>query len=173
MWGRRNSFGIYFVDIDKVRALIGLEPIAPKDFCILAKSLVRMVYRSRSTLHPDNLEELDKIFRTSIRNNRRYRLTGCLAHPDGHFVQVIEGEPSAVDSLMKRLAADTRHADMQILGEWPTPSRLFSAWAMARPDLRPMAEQSFRLINEKGTGAQVTGVLLSLVQAGTSLYPLI
>lgn len=112
-------------------------------------------------------------FRTSVRNNRRSNLTGCLAHPDGHFVQVIEGEPGHVASLMDRLRRDTRHTDVEILGEWPAPSRLFSAWAMARPDLRPIAEQSFRLINEKGTGSQVTAILLGLVNTGTSLYPLI
>ena len=139
----------------------------------MSNSLVRIVYRSRSTLHPDNLEELDKIFRTSVRNNRRSNLTGCLAHPDGHFVQVIEGDPSHVASLVDRLRRDTRHTDVEILGEWPAPSRLFSAWAMARPDLRPIAEQSFRLINEKGTGSQVTAILLGLVNTGTSLYPLI
>ena len=44
---------------------------------------------------------------------------------------------------------------------------------MAKPDIRPLAEQSLRLINEKGSGAQVTAVLLSLLEQGKSLYPLI
>lgn len=137
------------------------------------KSLVRIVYRSRSTLHPDNVEELDKIFRISIKNNLRSKLTGCLAHPDGHFVQVIEGESNQVSSLMDRLRGDSRHKDIEILGEWKASSRLFSAWAMARPDLRPLADQSFRLIDEKGSGSQVTAILLSLVQVGTSFYSLV
>lgn len=136
-------------------------------------SLVRLVYRSRSTLHPDNLEELDKIFRTSIKNNLKAKLTGCLAHPDGHFVQVIEGEAARVSSLMARLRNDTRHSDIEVLGEWKAGSRLFSAWAMARPDLRPLADQSFRLIDQKGSGSQITAILLSLVQAGTSFYSLV
>ncbi len=139
----------------------------------MAEALVRVVYRSRSTLHPDNLEELDKIFKTSIRNNRQSHLSGCLAHPDGHFVQVIEGAVTVVESLMTRLVADTRHADVVVLGRWSTPSRLFSGWAMARPDIRPLGEQSFKLINEIGSGAQVTALLLALVEKGTSLYPLI
>jgi hypothetical protein len=139
----------------------------------LAKSLVRTVYRSRSTLHPDNTEELDKIFRVSIKNNLRSKLTGCLAHPDGHFVQVIEGEPARVSALIDRLRADSRHTDIEILGEWTAGARLFSAWAMARPDLRPLADQSFRLIDEKGSGAQVTAILLALGQDGTSFYSLV
>lgn len=137
----------------------------------MPKSLVRLVYRSRSTLHPDNVQELDKIFRTSIKNNRTSRLTGCLAHPDGHFVQVIEGAEKSVDALVALLATDTRHTDLVVLGRWPVAARIFSSWAMARPDIRPLGEQSFRLINEAGSGAQVTALLLGLVSDKTMLYP--
>lgn len=146
---------------------------APLGKCTVAKSLVRTVYRSRSTLHPDNVEELDKIYKASIKNNLKSRLTGCLAHPDGHFVQIIEGEPGHVAALIDRLRADSRHADLEILGEWKAGARLFPAWAMARPDLRPLADQSFRLIDEEGSGAQVTAILLALVQDRTSFYSLV
>lgn len=44
---------------------------------------------------------------------------------------------------------------------------------MARPDLRPLAQQSLRLINEKGSGAQVTALLLALMEKSTAFYPLI
>lgn len=139
----------------------------------MPKSLIRLVYRSRSTLHPNNLEELDNVFRTSIKNNFKAKITGCLAHPDGHFVQVIEGEAGRVSYLMDQLRGDTRHTGIEVLGEWKAGARLFSAWAMARPDLRPLADQSFRLINEKGSGSQVTAILLGLVAAGTSFYSLV
>lgn len=135
--------------------------------------LVRLVYRSRSTLHPDNVEELDRIFTSSVKNNLRNNLSGCLAHPDGHFVQVIEGAVVEVDSLMARLTSDPRHTDIVVLGRWSTPARIFSRWAMARPDIRPLADQSLRLINERGSGAQVTALLLNLVHNDTSLYRLV
>lgn len=139
----------------------------------MPNKLLRIVYRSRSNLHPDNVEELDRLFRTSMRNNASWGVTGCLAHPDGHFVQVIEGPASQVEILFSRLRHDPRHMDIEILGQWNPQSRLFATWAMARPDLRPLAEQSLRLINEKGSGAQVTAVLLGLVSQGTELYSLI
>lgn len=44
---------------------------------------------------------------------------------------------------------------------------------MARPDIRPLADQSFRLINDQGSGAQVTALLLGLVETTTSFYPLV
>ena len=71
---------------------------------------------------------------------------------------------------MERLAADPRHTDLVVLGRWETSSRLFSTWAMARPDIRPLADQSFRLINEAGSGAQVTAILLALVADATLLF---
>ncbi len=74
---------------------------------------------------------------------------------------------------MERLSADTRHADVVVLGRWTTSSRIFSAWAMARPDLRPLADQSFKLINETGSGAQITALLLGLVAETSLLYPLL
>lgn len=74
---------------------------------------------------------------------------------------------------MARLEADDRHSEFVVLGRWPTPARLFSSWAMARPNLTPLADQPFRLINETGSGAQVTGLLLNLVEDDKALYPLI
>lgn len=153
------------------RAPLDLGQLASKVSITVASPLVRTVYRSRSTLHPDNSEELDKIFKTAVRNNRRLKLSGCLAHLDGHFVQVIEGEVKQVDALMGILNADKRHTDVIVLGRWPTSARIFSNWAMARPDIRPLAEQSLRLINQVGSGAQVTAILLALVAEGTLLYP--
>lgn len=137
----------------------------------MRKSLIRLVYRSRSTLPPDNAAELDKIFRTAVVNNKRHNLSGCLAHPDGHFVQVIEGEASAVDTLMESLIVDPRHTDVEILARWSTPARIFSRWAMARPDLRPLGDQPLRLINDQGTGAQITALLLDLVERGEDRSP--
>lgn len=139
----------------------------------MTTALLRITYRSRSNLHPDNIDELDKIFRTSIRNNRVWGVTGCLAHPDGHFVQVIEGPTPKVELLFQRLQVDTRHVDIEVLGQWNPQGRLFSTWAMARPDLRPLVEQPLRLIGQTGSGAQVTALLLNLVADGTTLYPLI
>lgn len=139
----------------------------------MATELLRVVYRSRSTLHPDNVEELDKIFRKALANNRRDKLTGCLAHPDGHFVQVIEGEKKAVDNLLRRLEADQRHTEVSILGRWSSRARLFTGWAMARPDLTPLHQQSLRIINEIGSGSQVTAIMLTLVERNEQFYSLL
>ena len=119
---------------------------------------------------PDDTTTVKAIFEVSRRNNKRDRITGGLAQPDGHFTHGVEGPAVAIDALMARVAADPRHDDIVILGRWPAPGRLFEAWVMAIPDRTPLKEQSFRIINETGTGAQVVSVLLELTKRPGSLY---
>lgn len=64
---------------------------------------------------------------SSQQNNKRHNITGCLAQPDGQFVQVIEGEIDRVDALMTRIVADARHENVVQLGEWIIQARLFDA----------------------------------------------
>lgn len=136
----------------------------------MSNDLKRVVYRSLAHLLPDDVAGRDVIFRKSVSNNRRDHITGCLAQPDGHFVQVIEGAKSKVDALMDRIKADARHENVTILGEWTVQNRLFRGWAMARPDPTPMNDQSFRVCTENGSGVQVTSVLLGLMAPGDHLY---
>ena len=136
----------------------------------MPKSLTRLVYRSRSLVAPDDTTTVKAIFEISRRNNKRDRITGCLAQPDGHFTHVVEGPGVAIDALMARVVADPRHDNIVILGRWPAPGRLFESWVMALPDHTPLKEQSFRIINETGTGAQVVSALLELTKRPGSLY---
>lgn len=117
----------------------------------------------------DDAATLRKIFAVSTKNNKRHNITGCLAQPDGHFVQVIEGESDKVGKLMARIAADARHEDVVQLDEWIIQARLFETWSMAQPDLTPLSEQSFRVINAGSSGAQVVGVLMSVIQGSDRL----
>lgn len=128
----------------------------------LNRKLRRLVYRSDSLIDHGDTPGLDAIFRASLRNNRRDRITGALALPDGKFVQVIEGRPADVNVLMVRLRADRRHENLVVLGEWPITARLFAGWAMARPDPEPLGEQAFRIVTGEGSGVQVVDILLGL-----------
>jgi|JI7StandDraft_1071085.scaffolds.fasta_scaffold41100_3 hypothetical protein len=136
----------------------------------MAKDLCRLVYRSESRIDHNDDAGLDRIFRASVKNNLRDRITGALALPDGKFVQVIEGDRLDLVSLMVRLRADDRHFNVAVLGEWSVTARLFSGWAMARPDPEPLSNQAFRIITEDGSGVQVTGILLGMTQACTMAW---
>jgi len=131
------------------------------------KPLIRVAYRSDSCISHDDVPALDAIFRVSMRNNNRDRITGALALPDGKFVQTIEGDPVAVNSLLERLRLDPRHTNMTLLGNWPISARLFGGWAMARPDPEPLAHQAFRIMTDVGSGAQVVGLLAAMTENGS------
>lgn len=133
-------------------------------------NLKRLVYRSESLIDHDDSAALDAIFRVSLVNNRRDRITGALALPDGKFVQVIEGARRDVDALMARIRSDGRHDSVSILGEWAVTARLFPGWAMARPDSRPLSEQAFNIVTEDGSGVQVTGILLGMVEGPVAAW---
>lgn len=130
----------------------------------MREQLTRLVYRSESLIDHDDVAGLDAIFRVSQAYNRRDRVTGALALPDGKFVQVMEGAKPSLDALMIRVRADARHEHVKVLGEWTVTARLFPRWAMARPDPRPLGDQAFRIITEDGSGVQVTSLLLGMTE---------
>ena len=130
----------------------------------MANNLCRLVYRSDSRIDHNDDVALDGIFRVSVRNNLRDKITGALALPDGKFVQVIEGDKLDLVALMVRIRADDRHTNVVVLGEWPITARLFPGWAMARPDPEPLSRQAFRIATEDGSGVQVTGILLDMTR---------
>ncbi len=136
----------------------------------MAKDLCRLVYRSESRIDHDDDAGLDRIFRTSLKNNLRDRITGALALPDGKFVQVVEGARRDVDALMVRIRADDRHFNVAVLGDWSVTARLFEGWGMARPDPVPLSNQAFRIVTEDGSGVQVTGILLGMTRASATAW---
>ena len=136
----------------------------------MTDALCRLVYRSDSLIDHGSSPALDAIFRTSVRNNGRRKITGALALPDGKFVQVIEGRRRDLDALMIRLRADVRHTNIAVLGDWAIAARLFPGWAMARPDPTPLSDQAFRIVTEDGSGVQVTGILLGMTRGPAAAW---
>lgn len=130
----------------------------------MSNVLSRLVYRSDSLIDHGDTRALDAIFRTSVQNNVRNRITGALALPDGKFVQVIEGRRRDLDTLMVRIRADKRHTNLAVLGDRTIAARLFPGWAMSRPDPTPLSDQAFRIVTEDGSGVQVIGILLGMSQ---------
>ena len=78
--------------------------------------LVRLMYASRAVPAVDQ-EELQAILKRSKANNSRTGITGalCLCSNERIFIQVLEGGREAVNSLYRRILADTRHTDPVLL----------------------------------------------------------
>jgi len=131
----------------------------------MTSPIERLVYRSDAVAMTDGPIDLSAIVSTSVRNNGRRRLTGGLALKDGIFVQVLEGDPEALTSLMETIETDDRHRNVHVLARWPVQAQLFLGWAMVHVDAGKLSPHLSKLLTQTGSGAQVTGVLINLASA--------
>ena len=115
-------------------------------------SLSRLIYYSRQT--PAVVENLDLEVRRIIRhaecNNREVNVTGLLVPVQGLFIQVLEGSPSAVQTIYGRVVNDTRHTNPVVLSAGPAPSRLFQNWNMCARSIAPSDKAILDVIDAKG-----------------------
>ena len=112
----------------------------------MTESLERLVYCSTATVPTDSLLLIAQILSVSQRNNDRDGLTGALAISDGWFLQVLEGPPSALDALLRRLKTDSRHKDIVILARRPVKARLFEEWSMQSARVDPSISPALRAL---------------------------
>jgi hypothetical protein len=91
--------------------------------------LVRLLYVSKEIAEqPSQFAEsnLDK-FRIE---NKLSEITGVLCSGEGIFLQVLEGERSAVNKLYVTICKDQRHTDIELLHYEEIKDRVFYAWSM-------------------------------------------
>jgi Sensors of blue-light using FAD len=96
--------------------------------------MYRLVYCSAARAlfsKPDLLDLLSKA-RTK---NLRLGITGMLLYKDGNFLQLLEGERSAVKQLFVQIASDPRHSGSIVIEEEESPQRVFEDWSMGFRDL--------------------------------------
>ncbi len=97
--------------------------------------LIRLVYSSRSTFEPGAAHQgLDpsvaRILAKSRKNNAARGIVGGLLFGEGCFLQCLEGDDQAVDSLYEKIAADPRHRDVTVLSRKNIDRTSFDAWSM-------------------------------------------
>jgi hypothetical protein len=92
------------------------------------------MYASRAT-QAVNQEELLAILRKSKANNPQVGITGVLCFSEGIYLQALEGGRSAVNRLYNRIAADTRHTDVELLSYEEIGERRFAGWSMGQVNL--------------------------------------
>ena len=91
--------------------------------------LVWLLYVSKEIAsHPSKFAELNlEKFRES---NQANQITGVLCSGEGIFLQVLEGERSAVNKLYVDICKDQRHTDIELLHFEEVTQRAFYAWSM-------------------------------------------
>lgn len=93
-----------------------------------------VLYVSSAT-RPFPPEELAELLRVSRQKNHGLGVTGMLLHKEGNFMQVLEGDESAVRELFGRIDRDPRHRGVIVLRRTPIEQREFGEWSMAYCDL--------------------------------------
>jgi hypothetical protein len=114
--------------------------------------LTRIIYISRSTfksVKSSNAIEpnVARILAKSRINNRRNGLVGVLYFGQGCFLQCLEGEQSAVDTLYAKLQLDDRHTDIKLLSRESIDAVSYTDWAMK---FVPVEKQMMQLLQEGG-----------------------
>jgi len=89
----------------------------------------RLIYGSQATadLGPDEL--VDLLSRARARNEQ-LGLSGMLLYCSQSFLQVLEGDETALAQTYGRIQADGRHTNLRLLLDTEARQRLFPEWSM-------------------------------------------
>jgi hypothetical protein len=91
---------------------------------------VRFLYVSRA-VGPQTTTVTASILSTAQAHNRQNGIGGVLCQGKGLYLQVLEGERSAVNRLYSRIMADSRHKDVEMLHLEEVSERRYADWSMA------------------------------------------
>ena len=103
---------------------------------------VRVLYVSRA-VGPQTTTVTASILATAQAHNRQNGIGGVLCQGKGLYLQVLEGERSAVNRLYSRITADRRHRDVEMLHFEEIAGRRYADWSMAHINLaddQPMVQ---------------------------------
>lgn len=130
---------------------------------------VRALYVSR-VVGPLTTTVTGSILSTAHAYNPLNGISGVLCQGQGLYLQVLEGERSAINRLYARIARDTRHKDVKMLQFEEISERLFGNWSMAFVDLSdrdPMVMMAHPEFDPySASGAFVMALVHELVSAG-------
>ncbi len=92
--------------------------------------MYELVYYSEANKKLTN-EGVADIIKRARNFNSQKDITGCLLYHNREFIQILEGNKEAVNSLFTKIKTDNRHHDIILLHEGEKKERVFSTWSMA------------------------------------------
>ncbi len=96
--------------------------------------LVHLIYSSAATKPLPRAELVDLLDRARAKNSS-LGITGMLLYVEGSFLQVLEGEPHAVEELFDVISGDPRHGGVVTIIHEPIAKRDFGEWSMGLADI--------------------------------------
>ncbi|NIA70760.1 BLUF domain-containing protein [Pelagibius litoralis] len=94
-----------------------------------ALPVYRLMYLSAAK-HEMGAEELETILSTARNANAAKGITGMLLYVERQFLQYLEGEQEAVETLYRNIEKDPRHSGVIRLFAGPCARRVFADWSM-------------------------------------------
>ena len=91
-------------------------------------SLIQLIYSSE--LVGTDEQAPTAILESAVRHNQKNGVTGMLLYSKRRFLQVLEGELSAVDETYNRIITDNRHHKIVLLLKENIASLSFDSWSM-------------------------------------------
>ncbi len=111
-------------------------PMAPaQEQSVDGGTMYRVIYASRATAEMSDIELEGLLVEARMRNELE-DLTGLLLYfgPDladaPSFLQVLEGEREAVETVYELIARDRRHRDVRLVAAGDVEERMFPDWRM-------------------------------------------
>ena len=133
-----------------------------------------IIYKSKAD-PTFNIFEIQKMLQRAKYFNKMNEITGIILYHKSQFIQLIEGEKDAIESLYASIRADERHHEVETILSKASNQSLWMDWSMAFYDfsdpsdqtnyLRLLLESSFENANKKEQNSEV----LSSLRAHTSL----
>jgi hypothetical protein len=90
---------------------------------------IQLIYASAATRNFDAID-LTALLMMARQKNESLDITGMLVYHDDSFLQVLEGEETAVDSLYQHIIRDDRHTKCTLLLRTFIDRRNFGDWSM-------------------------------------------
>jgi hypothetical protein len=108
---------------------------------MVPRAMYSLLYISRADINFTD-QELLQLLEQCREKNLRLEITGMLLYKDGNFMQLLEGDPSAVRSLYETISADFRHCNVNCLIEGHVAARQFPQWSMGFQNLKSVDLQA-------------------------------
>lgn len=102
-------------------------------------SVYQIVYIS-AEVAPFSDEDLKDLLTIARANNSAIDVSGMLVYHQGSFIQVLEGERAAVESVFAKIEQDNRHSNTTVLLKGDIEERAFESWAMGYLPSRSLSD---------------------------------
>lgn len=139
----------------------------------------RLIYRSHNRIPAEQRKvEHGELFSSARSFNKRNGISGALLLHADTFVQVLEGDESAVRDLYSHIEKDWRHDGVTVLEASTVDAPVFARWAMARvsaegePDITLIAHvDGIHKASSRGTTPEQEQVLDVMRHAARDAAP--